>query len=394
MPDGRARAQPARRPPRSGRDAGRRPARARCWRRPRTASRPRRSSASTAGTTTAGGRHLPALLRSADDRGRRTGRAPLDKEILAPCWLTPARARRRRRADAPLAAGPAVRGRLPRRAELPARACCRRPMAEKVVVGMSGGVDSVGGRAAAQARGLRRRRPVHEELGGRRRRRVLLHAPGPDRRGGGGGRDRHRPGGGEFRRRVQGARVRELPRRVRGRPHAQPGRAVQRRDQVQGLPRPRAWRWARRASPPGTTRRLRERDTARWSCSRRRTRRKDQSYFLHRLNQAQLARVLFPLGRPEEGRGAPHRARGRAAEPRQEGFDRHLLHRRAAVPRVPQPLPAARRRVRCATPEGRRVGEHIGLAFYTIGQSKGIGLGGARGEPWYVADKASGPTNC
>jgi tRNA-specific 2-thiouridylase len=42
------------------------------------------------------------------------------------------------------------------------------------------------------------------------------------------------------------------------------------------------------------------------------------------------------------------------------------------------------------TPEGKRVGEHIGLAFYTIGQRKGIGLGGAKdggGEPWYVAGK-------
>jgi tRNA-specific 2-thiouridylase len=35
---------------------------------------------------------------------------------------------------------------------------------------------------------------------------------------------------------------------------------------------------------------------------------------------------------------------------------------------------------------GRPVGEHIGLAFYTIGQRKGIGIGGA-GAPWYVADK-------
>ena len=42
------------------------------------------------------------------------------------------------------------------------------------------------------------------------------------------------------------------------------------------------------------------------------------------------------------------------------------------------------------TPEGRTVGEHIGLAFYTLGQRKGIGLGGDKeggGEPWYVAAK-------
>jgi tRNA-specific 2-thiouridylase len=38
------------------------------------------------------------------------------------------------------------------------------------------------------------------------------------------------------------------------------------------------------------------------------------------------------------------------------------------------------------TPDGKVVGEHIGLAFYTIGQRKGIGLGGP-GEPWYVAEK-------
>ncbi len=40
--------------------------------------------------------------------------------------------------------------------------------------------------------------------------------------------------------------------------------------------------------------------------------------------------------------------------------------------------------------KGRALGEHIGLAFYTIGQRKGIGIGGERGgsgEPWYVAEK-------
>jgi tRNA-specific 2-thiouridylase len=36
--------------------------------------------------------------------------------------------------------------------------------------------------------------------------------------------------------------------------------------------------------------------------------------------------------------------------------------------------------------EGKKIGSHIGLSFYTIGQRKGIGLGGP-GDPWYVADK-------
>jgi tRNA-specific 2-thiouridylase len=44
------------------------------------------------------------------------------------------------------------------------------------------------------------------------------------------------------------------------------------------------------------------------------------------------------------------------------------------------------------TPEGVHVGEHMGLAFYTIGQRQGLGIGGMRnppapGAPWYVAGK-------
>ena len=38
------------------------------------------------------------------------------------------------------------------------------------------------------------------------------------------------------------------------------------------------------------------------------------------------------------------------------------------------------------TPEGKQVGEHVGLMFYTLGQRKGLGIGGP-GEPWFVADK-------
>jgi tRNA-uridine 2-sulfurtransferase len=42
------------------------------------------------------------------------------------------------------------------------------------------------------------------------------------------------------------------------------------------------------------------------------------------------------------------------------------------------------------TPEGTRVGEHVGLSFYTIGQRQGLGIGGRRdaeGAAWYVAAK-------
>ena len=47
------------------------------------------------------------------------------------------------------------------------------------------------------------------------------------------------------------------------------------------------------------------------------------------------------------------------------------------LPKAPGPIVDER---------GRRIGEHVGLAFYTIGQRKGIGIGGA-GEPWYAAEK-------
>jgi tRNA-specific 2-thiouridylase len=116
---------------------------------------------------------------------------------------------------------------------------------------------------------------------------------------------------------------------------------------------------------------------------------KDQSYFLHRLNQAQLSRVLFPVGqlkKPEVRRlalqaGLPNHAKKDSTgicfigeRPFREFLNRYL-------PRKPGPV---------VTPEGRRIGEHIGLAFYTIGQRKGIGLGGAKGgsgQAWYVAAK-------
>jgi len=112
---------------------------------------------------------------------------------------------------------------------------------------------------------------------------------------------------------------------------------------------------------------------------------KDQSYFLHRLTQPQLARVLFPVGhlRKAEVRriaaeaGLPNHAKKDSTgicfigeRPFRQFLDRYL-------PRTPGPM---------VTPEGRSVGEHIGLAFYTIGQRKGIGLGGP-GAPWYVVDK-------
>jgi len=116
---------------------------------------------------------------------------------------------------------------------------------------------------------------------------------------------------------------------------------------------------------------------------------KDQSYFLHRLNQAQLARVAFPLGelkKTEVRRIAREAGLHNFAKRDSTGICfigerpfREFLNR--YLPRKPGAM---------RTPEGKVVGEHIGLSFYTIGQRKGVGIGGVRGsggEPWYVGGK-------
>ena len=116
---------------------------------------------------------------------------------------------------------------------------------------------------------------------------------------------------------------------------------------------------------------------------------KDQSYFLHRLDQRQLSKAMFPLAalhktevrRIAAGIGLPNAAKKDSTgicfigeRPFREFLGRYL-------PTRPGPILDDR---------GVQVGEHIGLAFYTLGQRKGIGIGGPRdssGEPWYVARK-------
>lgn len=121
---------------------------------------------------------------------------------------------------------------------------------------------------------------------------------------------------------------------------------------------------------------------------------KDQSYFLHRLNQAQLSKSLFPLGeiaktevrKIAEKLQLPNAAKKDSTgicfigeRPFREFLGRYLQHK-------PGPI---------KLDNGQTVGQHVGLSFYTLGQRKGIGIGGLKShknadgtsEPWFVARK-------
>ena len=112
---------------------------------------------------------------------------------------------------------------------------------------------------------------------------------------------------------------------------------------------------------------------------------KDQSYFLYRLQPFQLERALFPLGgmqKTEVRRLASDFRLPTAAKKDSTGIC--FIGERPFREFLQKYLPTHNGNM--VTPDGKIVGEHIGLTFYTIGQRKGLGIGGA-GEPWFVAGK-------
>jgi tRNA-specific 2-thiouridylase len=116
---------------------------------------------------------------------------------------------------------------------------------------------------------------------------------------------------------------------------------------------------------------------------------KDQSYFLHRLNQQQLSHAMFPLGtvlKSEVRKIAAQHGLSNHAKKDSTGICfigerpfREFLNR--YLPTQPGDM---------VTPAGDKVGQHMGLSFYTIGQRQGLGIGGSKdasGEPWFVCGK-------
>ncbi len=123
---------------------------------------------------------------------------------------------------------------------------------------------------------------------------------------------------------------------------------------------------------------------------------KDQSYFLHRLNQAQLSKALFPVGELHKTQvrqiaqdiGLPNAKKKDSTgicfigeRPFREFLNRYIA-------KEPGPIRDAK---------GRTLGEHQGLSFYTLGQRQGLGIGGIKAKgaqkgggehaPWFVARK-------
>jgi len=112
---------------------------------------------------------------------------------------------------------------------------------------------------------------------------------------------------------------------------------------------------------------------------------KDQSYFLYTLTAPILNRVLFPIGHmPKwEVREIAHQA-GLATHAKRDSTGICFIGERNFRPFLKQYIATQRGKIQ--TLEGETVGEHEGTAYYTLGQRKGLGLGG-EGEPWFIVKK-------
>ena len=121
---------------------------------------------------------------------------------------------------------------------------------------------------------------------------------------------------------------------------------------------------------------------------------KDQSYFLYRLNQSQLAKVIFPLGniyKREVREIAEHAGLPVAAKKDSTGIC--FIGERPFREFLMRYLPTTPGEIR-SLDDNRLIGEHQGLMYHTIGQRKGLNIGGIKGndqagehEAWYAVAK-------
>ncbi|WP_432694957.1 tRNA 2-thiouridine(34) synthase MnmA [Marinobacterium sp. YM272] len=116
---------------------------------------------------------------------------------------------------------------------------------------------------------------------------------------------------------------------------------------------------------------------------------KDQSYFLHQVGEAELAQTLFPVGELEKPAvRALAEEHGLVTHSKKDSTGICFIGERRFSDFLKQYLPAQPGKIE--TPDGDVIGDHQGLMYYTIGQRQGLGIGGLTNypeEPWFVADK-------
>jgi tRNA-specific 2-thiouridylase len=116
---------------------------------------------------------------------------------------------------------------------------------------------------------------------------------------------------------------------------------------------------------------------------------KDQSYFLHQVGEEELKLTLFPVGeleKPEVRRLAEEH--GLITHNKKDSTGICFIGERRFSDFLKQYLPAQPGKIE--TPDGEVIGDHQGLMYYTIGQRQGLGIGGLKNhpeEPWFAAAK-------
>ena len=116
---------------------------------------------------------------------------------------------------------------------------------------------------------------------------------------------------------------------------------------------------------------------------------KDQTYFLNQVTQEQFENVLFPLGKMKKGEvRAIAEQYGLSTAKKKDSTGICFIGERNFRNFLKTYLPA--RPGKIVTTDGKEVGEHIGLMYYTLGQRKGLDIGGQKGDGggrWFVIEK-------
>jgi len=116
---------------------------------------------------------------------------------------------------------------------------------------------------------------------------------------------------------------------------------------------------------------------------------KDQSYFLYTLSEAQIRKSLFPVGELEKKQVRQIATQlGLTTAQKKDSTGICFIGERKFREFLARYLPARPGKVR--TVDGEIIGEHQGLMYHTLGQRKGLGIGGLKNVPeipWYVVDK-------